>query len=194
VSAWRRDRPARGAVFLDRDGTINEETQYLCDPRSLRLIPGAAEAVRRLNQSGAPVIVVTNQAGVGRGYYSESRVAEVHAELARALAAQGAHLDAIYYCPHHPDEGCTCRKPEPGMLLRAAEEWEIDLARSYMVGDKLSDLQAGQRAGCRSVLVLTGYGAQALPTLGSEGGRPPDHVACDLADAVTWILAQPTRQ
>jgi len=180
---------AREAVFLDRDGVIIEETHYLADPRALRLLPGAAEAIRLLNRAAIPAIVVTNQAGVGRGYYPESAVAQVHAELARQLSASGARLDALYYCPHHPDEGCDCRKPQPGMLLRAAQEHAIDLARSIMVGDKLSDLQAGQRAGCRAVLVLTGYGAEVRAALGDQS-PPPDHVAADLLAAVAWILSQ----
>lgn len=177
------------AVFLDRDGTINEEVEYLDDPEDLRLIPGAAEAIRLLNQARVPAIVVTNQAGVGRGYFSEARVEAIHQQLTKQLAAHGARLDAVYYCPHHPDEGCDCRKPNPGMLKRAAQEHGIDLGRSFAVGDKVSDLEAGRRAGCRTVLVLTGYGAEAQEVF-KRGDFQPDFTARDLLEAVRWILAQ----
>ena len=186
---WQSVGPAKPAVFLDRDGTINEEVEYLSDPGDLRLIAGAAGAIRLLNVAGMPAVVVSNQAGVGRGYFSEESVRAVNEELAKRLAAKGARLDAIYYCPHHPDEGCACRKPEPGMLLQAAREQGLDLQRSYMVGDKVSDLDAGRRAGCRTVLVLTGYGAEAREAYESSDTQP-DHVSEDLLDAVKWILGQ----
>jgi D-glycero-D-manno-heptose 1,7-bisphosphate phosphatase len=177
------------AVFLDRDGTINEEVEYLHNPEELRLIPDAAEAIHLLNQAKAPAILVTNQAGIGRGYYSEVAMQATHRELASRLAAGGAYLDAIYHCPHRPDEECDCRKPMPGMLKRAAEEHGIDLQRSFVVGDKVSDLEAGRRAGCRTVLVLTGYGPEEREALKSLDFQP-DHIGVDLLDAVRWILAQ----
>jgi len=182
-------QPLRWAVFLDRDGTVNEERQYLHETAQLRLIRGAAKAIRLLNEAGVPVFLTTNQAGIGRGYYAEEAMLTLHDELGRRLARRGAHLDAIYHCPHHPDEGCTCRKPQPGMLLRAAAEYALDLPRSFAIGDKLSDLQAGRHAGCRTVLVLTGYGQQVRQE--SEGlDWQPDHVARNLLQAVQWILAQ----
>lgn len=176
-------------VFLDRDGTINEEVEYLNDPEALRLIPGAGKAIRLLNKAGVLAIVVTNQAGVGRGYFVEARVNAIHEQLAKQLAAHGARLDAIYYCPHHPDERCACRKPKPGMLKRAAEEHGIDLGRSFAVGDKVSDLDAGCRVGCRTVLVLTGYGIGAKEHFKSSNYQP-DFIAQNLLEAVQWILAQ----
>ena len=155
------------AVFLDRDGTIIEEVNYLSSPEQVRVFPGAADAIRRWNEAGVKVVVVTNQAGVARGYFPESRVAEVHAHLSAVLAESGARVDAYYHCPHHPTHGvgefriaCTCRKPSPGMLLAAAKDHAIDLSRSWMVGDKLCDVKAGAAAGCRTVLVRTGYGAE----------------------------------
>jgi D-glycero-D-manno-heptose 1,7-bisphosphate phosphatase len=155
-----------GAVFLDRDGTVIEEIEYLASPRQVRLIAGAADAIGRLNALGIPVVVVTNQAGVARGYFPESRVAEVHAHLDRLLAERSAHIDRYYVCPHHPQEGkapyrreCDCRKPRPGMLLRAAADLGLDLSASCLIGDKLSDLEAGASAGCQTILVRTGYGA-----------------------------------
>lgn len=177
------------AVFLDRDGTVNQEVEYLDDPDGLQLIPGAAAAIRLLNDAGVLAIVITNQAGIGRGYFSATTMEAIHARLAQQLAAHGAHLDAIYHCPHHPDAGCACRKPSPGMLLRAAREHSIDLERSVLVGDKASDLEAGRRAGCRTVLVLTGYGRETCVQLGRPG-IGPDLVADDLLDAVRWLLAQ----
>jgi D-glycero-D-manno-heptose 1,7-bisphosphate phosphatase len=179
------------AAFLDRDGTIIEEVGYLKDPSQVRLIPGAAEGILRLNEAGVPVVVVTNQSGVGRGYFPEAAVERVHAEVARQLAARGARWDAVYYCPHHPDERCDCRKPAPGMFRRAAAEHALDLPRSFVVGDKVSDLKAGVQLGCRTVLVLTGYGVEEGER-GREAGFTPYHIALDLADAAEWILRRLT--
>jgi D-glycero-D-manno-heptose 1,7-bisphosphate phosphatase len=177
-------------VFLDRDGTIIEEVGYLQDPSKVKLIPGAAEGIRRLNEHGVAVVVVTNQAGVGRGYFAESSVAGVHAELARQLAgAGGARWDAIYFCPHHPADGCDCRKPGPGMFRRAAAEHGLDLGRSFVVGDKVSDVRAGALLGCRTVLVLTGYGAEEAERA-RAAGLVPDHVAANLGAATAWVLGQ----
>ena len=176
------------AVFLDRDGTLNEEVDYLCDPDQLALIPGAAAAVAKLNARGIPVVVVTNQSGIGRGKYGWQDFAAVMSRMGTLLALENARIDAVYASAHHelgqgeyavadhPD-----RKPNPGMLLRAAEEYGLDLARSWMVGDKTLDLEAGRRAGCRVALVRTGYGA-------TVDGAGADLVAADLAEAVERIL------
>ena len=181
------------AVFLDRDGTVNEEVEYLDDPARLRLIVVAADAIWRPNPAGVPVVLVSNQAGVGRGYFDEAVLGEIHRELARQLAIAGARLDAIYYCPHHPEDGCHCRKPRPGMLLRAAAEHDLDLLGSFAVGDKLSDLEAGRRAGCRTALVLTGYGSRTQQEVAGGDWRP-DLVGESLADAVSQILSLPASQ
>lgn len=174
----------RSAVFLDRDGTIIEEVNYLARPEQVKLLPGAAEAIREWNAAGVLVIVVTNQAGVARGYFPESRIAEVHARLDALLAECGARIDAYYYCPHGPDDGCECRKPRPGMLLVAAREHDIDLARAWVIGDKVSDADAGRAAGCRAVLVRTGH---ALPE------RVEDvEVVADLRAALELWKAQTT--
>ncbi|HJU84310.1 MAG TPA: HAD family hydrolase [Holophagaceae bacterium] len=177
------------AVFLDRDGTLNEEVDYLSDPEDLHLIPGAAAAVARLNAAGIPIIVVTNQSGIGRGYYGWRDFAAVMSRMGTLLALENAHLDAVYASPHHEKgEGDYAhpdhpeRKPNPGMLTRAAEEHGLDLARSWMVGDKAIDIEAGRRAGCRTCLVLTGYGKQEDPS-------GADLVCADLAEAVERILA-----
>jgi D-glycero-D-manno-heptose 1,7-bisphosphate phosphatase len=172
----------RRAVFLDRDGTINEEVGYLGNPDDLHLLPGAAGAIRRLNESGFTAIVVTNQSAIGRGYFSSEDVAAVNTRLVEQLRERGASIDGLYVCPHRPDERCSCRKPEPGLLLQAAEEHGLDVRGSFLVGDKESDLDSGRRAGCRTVLVRTG-------PEGPENAPPPDHVADDLAAAVEWILA-----
>ncbi len=177
------------AVFLDRDGTINDEVEYLHEPDDLRLLPGAAQAIRLLNQAAVPAILVTNQAGIGRGYYSETAMCALHRELAARLASRGAHLDAIYHCPHQPDDDCNCRKPSPGMLLRAAAEHGIDLLRSFVIGDKISDLEAGRRVGSHTILVLTGYGREEWRAV-QQGDFNPNHVGADLLAAVRWILGR----
>jgi D-glycero-D-manno-heptose 1,7-bisphosphate phosphatase len=179
----------RGAVFLDRDGTINEEVHYLDDPDRFYLIPGAAQAIRLLNEADILTIVVSNQAGVGRGYFSATTVEAIHEQLANQLFGHGAHIDAIYYCVHHPNEGCDCRKPKTGMLKQAAREHSIDTYLSFMVGDKMSDLEAGRQVGCQTVLVLTGHGEKARESLQATYFRP-DYVSLDLRDAVKWIMAQ----
>ncbi len=176
-------------MFLDRDGTINEEVGHLGDPDRLRLISGSAEAIRLLNDAGILVIVVSNQAGVGRGYFSTATVEAIHQEMARQLAVNGAWVDAIYYCPHHPDEGCQCRKPEAGMLVQAIREHGIDTRQAFIVGDKVSDLYAGRRVGCRTVLVLTGYGGRAREVFNNSIFQP-DHISSNLYDAAKWILAR----
>jgi D-glycero-D-manno-heptose 1,7-bisphosphate phosphatase len=188
---------SRPAVFIDRDGTLTEEVGYVNHPSRLRLLPRSAEAIRRLNAAGVAAVVVTNQAGIARGYFSADVLQAVHERLDAELRREGAKLDGLYTCTHHPGEGappfravCDCRKPKPGLLHQAARELDLDLARSTMVGDKASDLVPGRAVGAAAVLVLTGYG------LGEwEYGRgrfevQPDHVAGDLLDAVDWALAR----
>lgn len=179
----------RPAVFLDRDGTLNVEVDYLCRAEDTRLTLGAGEAVAELNRRGIPVIVVTNQAGIGKGKFGWPDYDSVMRRLDELLAEVGARIDAAYVCPYHegaegeyqhPDH--PDRKPNPGMLRRAAEDHGLDLARSWMVGDKAIDLQAGRNAGCRAALVRTGYGA-------ATDGTGADLVAEDLAHAVEGILA-----
>jgi D-glycero-D-manno-heptose 1,7-bisphosphate phosphatase len=157
------------AVFLDRDGTINQEKDYLYQVDEFEFIPGAPEAVKLLNEAGFLVVVVSNQSGVARGYYTEDDVDILHRHIADELAKSGARVDAWFYCPHHPQGkgsyslACRCRKPLPGMLLEAAHRYAIDLAASVMIGDKLVDVEAGAAAGCRTILVRTGYGAAQEP-------------------------------
>ncbi|WP_170291022.1 D-glycero-alpha-D-manno-heptose-1,7-bisphosphate 7-phosphatase [Neomoorella glycerini] len=146
-------------MFLDRDGTINVDKGYVYRPEDLELLPGSAEGIRILNEAGFLVIVITNQAGIARGYYTEKDVQVFHEHLQNVLNAEGAHIDAFYYCPHHP-EGlppynveCECRKPKPGLILRAQADWDIDLHSSWFVGDKSTDLAAAKAAGCMAILI-----------------------------------------
>lgn len=180
----------RPAVFLDRDGTINVEVNYLHRITDLELIDGVAAAIRALNEAGLPVIVVTNQAGIARGYYDVCAVHALHAHLGAILAQQGARIDAFYFCPHHPDYSgrCACRKPEPGMLRQAAADYQIDLARSWFVGDSAADLGAARAVGCRAVLVRTGYG-RAVEAQIIAGSLPhPEAIVDDIEAAVRLIL------
>lgn len=179
----------KGAVFLDRDGTINVEKEYLYQAKEFEFIPGAPEAIRLLNQAGTLVVVVTNQSGVARGYYTEDDVHNLHRHIARELERFGAHVDDWLYCPHHPaGRGsyalpCNCRKPLPGLLQEAAARHDIDLENSTMIGDKLADIEAGRAAGCRTILVRTGYGTDDEQHVG------PETVVCDdLLSAVKSLL------
>jgi D-glycero-D-manno-heptose 1,7-bisphosphate phosphatase len=181
-------------VFLDRDGTINVELEFLHRPEEFVFIPGAPQAIKLLNDAGYRVIVVTNQSGIARGYYDEAAVRRLHSHVDAELAPFGARINAYYFCPHHPEYGiadrgtvCECRKPRPGMLLRAAADFSLDLPSSFMIGDRLADVQAGLSAGCRSMLVRTGYGAEAV---GLPSGVP---VFDDLLAAAREITSQANR-
>jgi D-glycero-D-manno-heptose 1,7-bisphosphate phosphatase len=186
--------PGRVGVFLDRDGTINEEIGFLKSPDELALIPGAAASIRTLNQRGYATCVISNQSGVARGIVAEEDLVRIHARMHEQLRSEGAHIDRIYYCPHHPREGlppynvnCTCRKPLPGMLLQGARELDIDLARSFTVGDRIVDVQAGHAAGTRALLVLTGYGRETVEEC-RRAGVLPDAIVPNLAAATEYIL------
>ena len=183
------------AVFFDRDGTLNEEIGHVLDPQDFRVYPFAARAVRLVNQAGLLAIVVTNQSGVGRGLFAESAVRRVHRQLTRRIEAGGGRLDAIFYCPHHPEAlveryrvACSCRKPAPGLLEAAAAQFGIDLTKSFVVGDRFVDITAARRVGARSVLVLTGVGRKELEDEESNGVAQPDHVAENVYEAVRWVL------
>ena len=179
----------RRAVFLDRDGTINVEKDYLFKIQDFEFIPGAEDAIRNLNDAGYFVVVVTNQSGVARGYYTEEDVELLHRHIASELEKAGAHIDAWVFCPHHPDGRgsyslpCDCRKPLPGMLQEAARRYDIDLESSIMIGDKQVDITAGISAGCRTILVRTGYGSEHESLVTSS-----TKVYDDLAAAVSSFL------
>ena len=178
------------AVFLDRDGTLIRNRHYGCDPDQIELLDGVVGGLRELQRASYRLVVVTNQSGIARGYFDEQRLAAMHRRLAELLAAHGVGITGFYHCPHHPEGtvsgysgACDCRKPRPGMLLRAARDHGIDLAESWLVGDILDDIEAGRRAGCRSILI----------DLGSEGPpetelRTPIYVARNFGDAVAFIL------
>ncbi|MDR1535377.1 MAG: D-glycero-beta-D-manno-heptose 1,7-bisphosphate 7-phosphatase [Planctomycetota bacterium] len=181
------DPPLRlPAVFLDRDGVLNVEKGYLHRWEDWEWIPGAPPALAELSRAGFKLVVATNQAGVAKGYYGEDAVRRLHDRVNRDLRERtGTLIDAFYHCPHHPDFGppCACRKPRPGLLLRAAEELGLDLPASWMVGDKLSDLEAGRAASCRPLLVRTGYGAE------TEAGIPGGiGVFADLPAAARFLV------
>ena len=185
------------AVFLDRDGVINEENGHISRPEDLKVYPGAGAVVKRLRDAGALVVVVTNQSAVARGLIDEKGLAVIHDKLKKTLAEQGSEPHAIYYCPHHPEThhsepsdskyriDCDCRKPKPGLLKKAAADLSIDLSRSYMIGDTTRDMQTARNAGCKAVLVRTGYG-------GKDGAHEvrPDAECDDLAAAAEWVLSQ----
>ncbi len=174
--------PAR-FVVLDRDGTIIVERQYLSAPDQVELLPGAGTGLRAMRDLGLGLVIVTNQSAVGRGYFDIARLDEIHGRLRELLAAEGVEIDGIYICPHRPEDGCGCRKPLPGLLLRASQELGFDPARAFVIGDKPCDIELGQAVGATSILVRTGYGA------GHETARTvtPDYVADSLLNAAEFL-------
>ncbi|HIJ78188.1 MAG: HAD-IIIA family hydrolase [Desulfobulbaceae bacterium] len=185
----------RPAVFLDRDGTINEQMGYINHITRFVMLPRAAAGIRLLNEQSIPVVVVTNQSGLARGYFPESLVGEVHAKMNKELAAAGAHVDGIYFCPHHPEAkeerfrlACDCRKPKIGLFTEAARELDLDLAGSYVVGDRWSDLKAAAACKAKGLLVLSGYGRGDREYIGPHQQIQPVSVAEDLYDAARWII------
>lgn len=186
------------AVFIDRDGTISEEVGYINHASRFKLFPYAADALRRLNENGWLAIITTNQAGVARGYFTEEMIASVHQRMTEGLEQEGAKLDAIYYCAHHPSLGeipyrldCDCRKPKPGLISRAALDFDIDLSESWMVGDRYSDIEVARNAGVKSAFVLSGYGRGEWEHQREAWQLQPDLVAENLLEAVEFILAIP---
>lgn len=183
-------------VFLDRDGTLNQEVHYLHRPEDLKLIPGVPEALGLLKEAGYRLVVVTNQSGVARGYYTEEDVRNLHLYMNQVLERDGASIDAFYYCPHHPEYGvgayrqaCHCRKPGTGMFEMAGKRFEVDKARSFMVGDKLLDVEAGKNYGLTSILVGTGYGKeQHEQDVAAGQGFLYDCYADSMMEAARWIV------
>jgi D-glycero-D-manno-heptose 1,7-bisphosphate phosphatase len=183
-------RLKKAAVFLDRDGTICEEVGYLNHLSRFHMFPFAPASIRRLNDSGLLVFVITNQSGVARGYYPESLVHDVHDLMSIQLGDIGASVDGIYYCPHTSADACVCRKPSPGMLHRASVEHDIELKRSFVVGDRHSDVELAHSVGARSIMVRTGYGEGEILWHAQGWEIMPDFIAANLAPAVDWILEQ----
>jgi len=183
------------AVFIDRDGTISEEVGYINHPSRFRVFPYAARAIKLLNDQGWLAVIITNQAGVARGYFSEGMIETVHDNLQQTLRAEGARVDAIYYCAHHPTVGeppyrqeCDCRKPKPGLVTRATKDLDIALERSWMIGDRYGDIELARNAGVRSALVLSGYGRGEWENQRPPWKYQPDLVAENLLEAVESIL------
>ncbi|HVQ38302.1 MAG TPA: HAD family hydrolase [Pyrinomonadaceae bacterium] len=186
------------AVFIDRDGTISEEVGYINHPSRFRVFSYSAAAIKRLNDNGWLAILVTNQAGVARGYFSEEMIQTVHSKLSDELKSSDAKLDAIYYCAHHPSVGvppyrfdCDCRKPKPGLITRAARDFDIDIRESWMVGDRYSDIELARNAGLKSAFVLSGYGRGEWEHQRDSWIEQPDLVAENLLETVELIISQP---
>ena len=173
---------ANRAVFIDRDGTMARDVHYCGHPGDFELFPDTAKAIKLLNEHGFKVIVITNQSGIARGYFTEETLAEIHEKMKKELGKEGAWVDAIYYCPHHPDDGCDCRKPKPKLALQAANDHHIDLKRSFVVGDLQMDLDLGKAVGCKTILV-----GDSPPGTDNQGAIP-DRIASDLLQAAQIIL------
>jgi histidinol-phosphate phosphatase family protein len=172
-------------VLLDRDGTVAVDVNYCRRPEDFQLLPGAGEAIALLKAAGLSVAIVTNQSGIARGFLSWATLEAIHQKMREELARSGAVVDAVYVCPHHPDDGCDCRKPRPGLLHRAAADLGIDLSKSYVVGDREMDVLAGRACGCATVIVDTG---PEPPTASAIREMAPDHHARDLYAAARWIV------
>lgn len=170
-------------MLLDRDGTINVEKNYLSSPDQLELLPCAAEGIQMMRQLGLATVVITNQSAIGRGYFDLDRLNRIHQQLGEMLADRGASLDAFYVCPHHPEEQCACRKPLPGLAVKAAGEFGAELTESFVIGDNVSDIEMGRRVGATTILVRTGYGAEVA----ARALIQPDYVVEDLLEAAYVI-------
>ena len=180
-------------VFLDRDGTVNRDTGYIKSPQELDLLPGVVEAVARLNRAGARVVLVTNQSAIARGFITVDQLKTIHSVLLARLEAGGARLDAIYYCPHHPNDGCRCRKPQPAMIHRAVADLALDLSRAYVIGDQSRDMALARQVGARGILVLSGQTDRKASHDVRDKTASPDFVADGLGDAVEWIFGDVNR-
>ncbi len=173
------------AVFIDRDGTINVNVEYLDDPDNLMMHPTVAEGIKRLKDEGFNVIVITNQSGIARGYFSVETLAKIHQKMKNDLLKKGADVDAIYYCPHHPDENCDCRKPKTGLLKKAIKDFNIDVEESYFIGDRMLDIEAGHTIGCKTVLVPENK--EKVEKERKESNVEPDYSCDDFYSGVIWI-------
>ena len=190
-------------IFLDRDGVINRNPPnkgYVRRWSEFSFLPNALNAIRDLTEDGYRIIVVTNQAGIGKGLFSEDNLKDIHARMVTEITDTGGRIDAVYYCPHHPETGCECRKPKPGMLIRAADEHRMELSSAYLIGDSTTDIEAGRRAGTRTLLVLTGHGQESyhdyintIPHGGpNENGCRPEKIFTNLYAATHWLKKNDT--
>ncbi len=183
-------KPTNRAIFIDRDGTLNKEVNYLDDPARLELLPRSIDAIIKINKSDYKAILITNQSGIARGYFPKERLSEIHDALNYMLDQKGAYLDGIYYCPHHPKDKCNCRKPASGMLDKVAAEHNISLSNSFVIGDKITDIYTAHKVNARGVLALTGYGQTEYEKDRQLWVSQPDYIADNLYNAVCWILGQ----
>jgi D,D-heptose 1,7-bisphosphate phosphatase len=174
------------AVFLDRDGTIAKDVNYCRRIQDFEILPDVPEAIRLLNKCGYKVVVITNQSGIARGYFTEQTLVQIHEKMKNVLASHGARIDAIYYCPHHPNEGCECRKPQTALFLRAATDLNIDVHSSFMIGDMQTDIEAGRAIQCKTILVTTNH---EVPWTAVELA---DYVTSSLLDATLWVIKSST--
>lgn len=178
-------KTASKAVFIDRDDTINRDVPYCSRPEDFELLPNAGDGIRLLNEDGFKVVVVTNQSGIARGHFSIETLAQIHRKMRDELAKNGASIDAIYYCPHHPGDNCECRKPKTAMILQAARDLDIDLSVSYVIGNSEADIEMGKRAGCLTVLTtISGKNDDSTHRIS------PDFVAPNLQEAARWVISR----
>lgn len=185
---------AHFAVFVDRDGTICFDKHYLADPNGLELIPTVAEGIRKLNDAGIPVVVVTNQSGIARGYFTVERLSEIHDRMKEALSVRGARVDDIFYCPHLPDAGCPCRKPAPGMLFQARDKHGFDLGRSFVVGDRMMDIELARAVGATGILVPEPGDQYHVDGEIAKSSCKPSFRAKEFVQAADWILEKTGRK
>ena len=174
------------AAFIDRDGTINANIGYIDSPDSFKMYSGVAEGIKLLNEDGFKVIIITNQSGIARGFFSEETLDKIHNKMKKELSDKGAKIDAIYYCPHHPDEKCSCRKPNPGLIEKATNDLDIDTKKSFILGDRMLDVEAGHKKGCKTVLVPENKEKVNIEM--EESKIEPDYVCDDFYTGVKWIL------
>lgn len=181
------DNMNKKAVFIDRDGTINVNVHYLDDPDRFEMYPGVGEGLRRLQDNGFTLIVITNQSGIARGLFTEEQLSAIHERMEQELQAYGVKLDGLYYCPHHPDEGCDCRKPNTRLFEQAIREHDIDIHKSYMIGDKYLDVAAGKKIGVKTILIPEPHEREECLLELDEWEAKPDYIAVDFMDAVGWV-------
>jgi D-glycero-D-manno-heptose 1,7-bisphosphate phosphatase len=174
------------AVFVDRDGTINANIGYINDPKNLKIYPSVAKGIKILKENGFKIIVITNQSGITRGFFSEGILEKIHQKMRNELSKKGASIDAIYYCPHHPDDGCNCRKPNIGLFKKAIKELNIDVKHSFIIGDRMLDVEAGYKIGCKTILVPENK--EKVEKEMRESNIEPDYICDDFYSGVKWIL------
>ena len=176
------------AVFIDRDGTINVDVHYLNNPKEFEMYPGVGEGVKKLKDNGFKIIIITNQSGIARGYFTEEVLSKIHERMEIEFNVFDVKLDGIYYCPHHPDDNCDCRKPQIGLFEKAIIEHDIDVDKSYMIGDKLLDIDAGKKVGVETILALEPHNRDEMMSIKNEWKYNPDYISDDFIDIVEWIL------